>query len=352
MNAVMKLVKKKTDPKSFSKIKGISFIIPCLKRELAEECLRHLKQNLKNTEIEWEIFLALGRHPTAQRNRCIEKARYDYIYFLDNDSLLFSKTLRHLQETFLIEKNIDVLGGPSLLASGEKSFWQHTVDAVFSSRLAVGKLYKRYRSLGKFGKCRGDTSLILCNMLVKKSLFKECGLFNENLYPNEENEFLNRLFKQKKDIFHHPKMWVFRKHRNNLKALWRQLFSYGRGRAEAAKISQKKFYFRLILPVMFLGFFLGSMALLLSSFHLQISSISKNLLKGVAFLWTIYLLTMMVSFLLASWSKKRVLFYYPIVFFSCHFFYGLGVIKGLLSRNFLAKHLPVSVKIIHLKNFK
>ncbi len=50
----------------------------------------------------------------------------------------------------------------------------------------------RYRAVGGRRRC-GEKELILCNLLLSRKVFLSNGGFREDLYPNEENEFLNRL---------------------------------------------------------------------------------------------------------------------------------------------------------------
>jgi len=77
-----------------------------------------------------------------------------------------------------------------------------------------------------------EKELILCNLAIRKKVFEDSDGFNPSLYPNEENEFLNRLNSKKIRMVYHPLAVVFKSQRKNFFQFGKQLFNYGRGRAE------------------------------------------------------------------------------------------------------------------------
>jgi hypothetical protein len=79
--------------------------------------------------------------------------------------------------------------------------------------------------------------LILCNLAIRRIIFLETGGLDERLYPNEENELLDRIQSSGKKLVHVPHMAIHRSQRRSLRLFIRQMFSYGRGRAQQTLIA-------------------------------------------------------------------------------------------------------------------
>jgi cellulose synthase/poly-beta-1,6-N-acetylglucosamine synthase-like glycosyltransferase len=75
-----------------------------------------------------------------------------------------------------------------------------------------------------------EKELILCNLMVRRDVFMAQGGFRQDLYPNEENEFLNRLADSGWRVRYLPQAAVRRPRRENVSAFGLQAFRYGRGR--------------------------------------------------------------------------------------------------------------------------
>lgn len=182
-----------------------------------------------------EIIVTTGRQPSAQRNKAIARASGTHIVFLDSDCEIDPGHLTRIHE-LIANRAPDVIGGPVHLKP-TPSFWQHVFHAVLSHPLIVGAASARYASKGKL-RLTDERELILCNMAVKKELFEKNGLFSEQLFPNEENEWMDRLDRSVK-MFHDPTLVVMRPQRKSIPQFLRMLFQYGRGRTEQARVSQK-----------------------------------------------------------------------------------------------------------------
>ena len=320
---------------------GLSFIIPHRENKTPKKLIQKIEEYLIDFPFPNEIFLISGNHPPLQRNEAIKKSTFSHLYFLDNDSIINKKSL-HLILKEIKKNNFDVLGGPSILPKKEKNKWQHLQDAVLSNPFAVGKIALRYRAWGKKKKCFNDLSLILCNLVVKKQMFNEAGLFNEKLYPNEENEFLNRLIKRKKKIIYDPNLFVFRNYRPTFKAFIKQMLSYGKGRAEQIKIKKRSFQIAFLAPILFTTTTIFS-PLILFFF------IKKNLISFFNAFILIYMILLITAFLEAIIRKKKILIFFPIVFICCHFFYGLGIIKGFLTKKYSYENKKIHWKMTKIK---
>jgi len=94
----------------------------------------------------------------------------------------------------------------------------------------------RYRSAGSVRETT-DRELILCNLAMRRNIFIEAGGLDERLYPNKENELLDRIQSSGHKLVHAPHMAIHRSQRRSLRLFIRQMYSYGRGRAQQTLIA-------------------------------------------------------------------------------------------------------------------
>jgi hypothetical protein len=73
--------------------------------------------------------------------------------------------------------------------------------------------------------------------MVRRQDFVAAGGFREDLYPNEENEFLDRLQARGKKLVFDPLAQVRKPRPASLAAFLKQAFRYGRGRMRQMKFS-------------------------------------------------------------------------------------------------------------------
>ncbi|MEC8718541.1 MAG: glycosyltransferase, partial [Verrucomicrobiota bacterium] len=75
-------------------------------------------QRLEGVSQMIEIIVARGRMPSVQRNLAVERATGDWIWFLDNDSLVSLSTWQAVGAWIQREDvDVDVIGGPNLCPS-------------------------------------------------------------------------------------------------------------------------------------------------------------------------------------------------------------------------------------------
>ncbi|MDD2732605.1 MAG: glycosyltransferase family 2 protein [Desulfuromonadaceae bacterium] len=190
--------------------------------------IQHLKAIMPDDQ-SYEVLLAEGNAPSQQRNRAAQEAVGDILYFIDDDSRIAPENFA-LCAAGMSDPSVAVVGGPSITPAHD-NWLQQLFGAALSSPFGSGPVLNRYRSHGET-RVTTDKELILCNLAVRRSVFIDLGGFNECLYPNEENEFLERVTSAGYTLLHDPSMSVFRSQRPSLKAFVRQMFSYGRGRGQ------------------------------------------------------------------------------------------------------------------------
>jgi len=182
-----------------------------------------------------EIVLVEGRNPSYQRNEGVKRTSGDIIYFIDDDSIIPEGILKKAGDVFASDDKIAAAGGPELTPSTD-TVLQKVFGCVFASPWASGKSSARYSQKG-LRRDSDEKELILCNMLVRRNVFEELGGFNEKIYPNEENEFLDRVKAAGYRMIYSPDIFIYRSKRKDIKLFMKQCFTYGRGRAEQSTVS-------------------------------------------------------------------------------------------------------------------
>ena len=199
-----------------------------------------------------EIIVAEGSQPSVQRNRAALVAHGDILYFLDDDSItapdFIIRTVSHYADS-----KVAAVGGPSLTPDTD-SLLQRSIGIALASPLGGGSMRNRYRRSGS-ARSTGDRELILCNLSFRRILFLELGGLDERLYPNEENELMDRLRGRASVLIHDPDLAVYRSQRPTYRAFLRQFLNYGRGRAEQTMIS-RSFHPTVLLPALMVLYFL------------------------------------------------------------------------------------------------
>jgi succinoglycan biosynthesis protein ExoA len=183
-----------------------------------------------------EILAAFGTAPSRQRNQAAARAQGDLLVFLDNDSLPAQDWPERLCDTMRAFPEAVLVGGPNVTPRGD-GLLQHVFGCALASRLAHAAMACRYRPIGQ-RRPASEKELILCNLAVRREVFAEAGGFDETLFPNEENEFMNRLGRAGRRLYYDPALRVARSRRQQWRGFVRQMMKYGRGRAEQAFVER------------------------------------------------------------------------------------------------------------------
>jgi dolichol-phosphate mannosyltransferase len=179
-----------------------------------------------------EVLVARGSAPSRQRNVAASRSRGEVLVFLDDDSAAPPDLLRRYATLLAAHPEAAAAGGPSEGAPGGS--FQTLASLVLSEPWVAGKSASRYRARGKL-RSTDERELIGANLCVRREAFEAAGGFDERLYPNEENDLLERLRKRGWDLLYDPGACVERPQRPSLRALLRAVFGYGRGRAAQAR---------------------------------------------------------------------------------------------------------------------
>lgn len=283
----------------------------------------------------FEILISEGSNPSCQRNRAAAEAKGDILFFLDDDSLVgpaFLSTAAKLYD----DPRVAVVGGPSLTPDSD-SLLQHAFGMVFVSRFGGGGVRNRYRWHGGV-RATGEHELILCNLSFRRDLFHEFGGFDERLYPNEENELMDRIAASGRILMHDPELAVERSQRRTVGAFARQLFGYGRGRAEQTIISGKIKVAAFVPPL----------------FVLYLAALPMS--RDSRFWAPLALYTLLAVIFAGREGVRKRMFraamLLPALFFLFHCAFGVGMIRGFLLYPFRKHDLrKKDVAVRRVKSF-
>jgi succinoglycan biosynthesis protein ExoA len=261
----------------------------------------------------FEVLVAYGRVPSAQRNLAAQQARGEILYFLDDDSWVAPRFLEQAARHYL-DPEVAAVGGPSLTPESDSPL-QRAIGLVFASPAGGGGVRNRYRKSGA-PRRTSDSELILCNLSFRRDVFLGHGGLDARLYPNEENELMDRLQHEGFQLVHDPELAVYRSQRPSYRAFVRQMFGYGRGRGEQTLLARK------VKPVSLAPSLLLVYTLLLPLFGRGIPA----LLPLLAFLAVVVAASLAAAASARSWPLlPRLLLLFPTL----HYCYGAGVIAGL-----------------------
>ena len=303
-----------------------------------------------------EVLVARGTQPSIQRNRAVQEARGEVIYFLDDDSQPEAGALGKAVEHFR-DPAVQMVGGPNLCPQ-DAPFLEQVFAVVLSSWIAFGPSRARYDRVGAMRE-GSEKELILCNLLARRGTLVELGGFDESLYPNEENALMDEIRKRGGRLIYDPDVVVHRRPRPTLKAFVRMLMTYGRGRAEQFRLHPTFGSALNFVPPLFVLFVLSSPLLAWYGwFDLEIAWFADSTPSGDPVQMTrrsaglgLFPLLAYAAALLGQTVVNaggsgidRAVLALPLLF-ATHFFYGIGFWRGLFTRLRRAAPLATQVEI-------
>lgn len=270
---------------------------------------------------DYEVLIEKGLNPSDNRNRCIKKAKFDLIYFLDDDAVLPSNFLERAKEFFDRYPDVDLVGGPQLTPGDDKGFAKVSGYAV-ESFFGCFKMSQRYKK-GKLNLDADEMSLTSANCCVKKKVFDKVDDFNPKFFPGEDPEIFDRIKSAGFKMAFNPELVIYHRRRADIKGFLKQFYRYGKVRLKKEKSVGGKPNFVFFIPSLFTLYLFGLPLSYFSSFYL----IPLGIYFLIAILFSIFI-----------GVKKRSLsgfLFVPFVFFLMHISYGLGLISYFFDRKSL-----------------
>lgn len=302
------------------KLPFVSIIVP-VKPEQKEIAAVEAALKLDYPRDRYEIIIARGKHPSAQRNTALNEAKGEIIYFLDDDSIPHKDAIKNAVKYFS-DTSVAIVGGPNLCPP-DAPFIEQVFAVILSSFLAFGPSRARYWKVGKPRETT-EKELILCNMFMRKEVLVKFGGFDTNLYPNEENALMDILVQNNYKIIYDPEVFVFRRPRRNIKAFVKMLFNYGRGRAEQFRLHPSFGSILNFIPPLFCVYLIALILLFI---------LKPSIALFLSLPLGLYLIAIFVQTILCIFQHGIVksILAIPLQVLT-HICYGYGFIRGLFTK--------------------
>jgi len=291
----------------------ISVIIPVESNRTSAPVLDCLK-NVDYPQEKVEIIMSIGDWPSSQRNQAASVAKGEILYFFNRDTRPQPDIFRKAVGIINRDSKIAGVGGVDITPQGN-NYIQHLFGYAMGSYFAHWRMRSRYVPVGK-ERIAGESELLLSNMAFRKGVFLDSGGFNERLYPNEENELINRVSMMGYKFIYSPDIKICRDRRRNIARFMRQFYSYGQGRINQMCVEGMPGNAKFLLPVFFLVYLF-----VLLFFHDS----------PVFFIpLAVYLFLAGIDSAYLSLKNRKNLLILPLFYLIMHFSYASGMIAGFL----------------------
>ena len=305
-----------------------SIIIPLRKiNDYVKEAMSYFqKQTYKNFEIiivseeeEKEKFpktkiIRVGQVPPSEkRNVGVKNSQGEILAFIDDDAYPKEDWLEKAAEEFK-DPEIVAIGGPSLPPKNS-TFFQKVSNKVYE--LSSKKTGRRY---GKMKRIEID-DWPTCNFFVRKKDFEKIKGFDAKYWGGEDTQLCYSLLKTKKKIIYNPEIIIHHHPRKALKQHLKQSLFWGIWRGFFMRIHKESRQLTFFAPaILVLWLFFGG---ILTFF----SNLFGFFYIGSLGLYSLFLLSKGIQ-------TKNFKMLFPVIFvmFLTQIFYGIGFLKGIISK--------------------
>lgn len=310
----------------------VSIVIPCKEiNDYARECIQYCQaldypdfEIIVSPDLDTDIQLSnvtvipsgpVG--PAEKRDLMANHANGELIAFIDDDAYPEKYWLKEAAKHF-DDQEVAAVAGPAVTPSND-NILQKSSGWVYSSFTGGGSHRYRYIPGGQ----REVDDYPSCNFIVRKSIFDKLGGFSTSYWPGEDTklcmEITNKLHKK---IIYDPEVLVYHHRRElfipHLKQIWNYAVHRGYFVKKFPQTSLRVSYF---LPsILSIGIILG----------IPLSFVHPVLMMVYLITLATYLLIVIASSLEARDIRAILLVSLGII--STHLIYGIGFIKGLLTR--------------------
>lgn len=282
-------------------------------------------------------FIRLLENPrkivSTALNIGIQNAKGNIIIRMDAHNI-YEKSYVSKCIKYLKEYNVDNVGGICITLPANNTIVARSIALALSHPFGVGNAYFR---IGSKKPRFVDTVPFGC---YKREVFEKIGLFDENLVRNQDDEFNLRLIKNGGKILLAPDIVSYYYARDSLSKLWKMYFQYGYFKPLVAQKIGDVLTWRQLIPAIFVSSLM---------FTGVLSFFSKLFLCLFSLIMCSYLIANFgFSLAIAVKNGLKFLQFLPVVFFTLHFSYGLGYLKGIWDFIIRKKHLKKKIEDVPL----
>ena len=201
-----------------------------------------------------EVIVVEGRQPSQQRNRAVEAAGGEIIYFLDDDCELTPDLLRKVMRHYS-DPAVTAVAGVAMAKKGSPA-------VSIASHMVLGSVFGgctirvKYRPVGQLCEAN-DKHFLLCNASIRRKVYLAEGGLREDLYPGEENEFFRRLHAKGYAMLYDPEAVVHRNWRNTIRGFINAIFTYGRAKVDQGFENYQPLDYLFFIPLFFLAYLIA-----------------------------------------------------------------------------------------------
>lgn len=265
---------------------------------------------LKSYQDKIVVIRTENKGPSHARNIAVNRAKGDYVAFTDSDCIVDKNWLDELLKGFLNEKVAGV-GGDQLSPDDETEFGSD----VNNFMKAIGFVSDYLKLHKQIIETKHNPT---CNVMYKKRILLEAGLFNEDLWPGEDVEIDLKIRKLGSTLYYNPDAIVYHYRSSNIKSFSRMMKRYGWAQAY---LMRKYGLFRLIQAEPFV---------IIIYILLMIYSIITNSKLGNS-LVILSIILLIMWFLIKS-KKLKKFFIYMIFFLTLIYFWNIGFFSYFLTK--------------------
>lgn len=273
---------------------------------------------LKNSFPNINLIQVKKCNPGEARNIAAEQIKSEYIFFLDDDTILPFDYFDQIKDIFSNNENLEIFGGPDANYPNSTK-WEKALSVALTSPLATASTRHRHHSTYEENSS-SENKLILCNMWIKKKVFDDGLKFDRRFFRNEENVFIHQALEKNISVDYFPRLFVYHKRRSTIWALFRAVMLSGSGRLRSF------FYYpKSLNPIYFIPFMFSTYVILL-------------LLFETGFFFKIPMIIYLILNIYMSWklskNKRNSLFMIRVslIQFIINFAYGIGFYLEIFNR--------------------
>ena len=246
-------------------------------------------------------------------NKGLENSHGEIIIMLGGHTEICSNYI-HQCIIFLEETGGDCVGGYINTIAETKT--SQSIALAMSSTFGVGGVAFRTRN--------NETKEVdtVAFGAYPRSVFQHCGMLDEEMIRNQDDEFNYRLRSMGGKIHLNPAISSNYYSRSTLFTLWKQYYQYGFWKVRVLQKHPRQIRPRQLIPPIFVTTFIG--LVLLSMFS------SIGLIMLITLLGIYLLATIIASIWVAKQNGIRHILKLPVIYAILHTSYGLGFLVGFV----------------------